>query len=90
VGLDDGSEVDETHIQTLPPNDLTSTSDQSKKRRTEDILTLSDDESTFHRSLVVASTEEQPINLSMFGIQKLLSCAVGNIKSAKSCVTDHF
>jgi hypothetical protein len=35
------------------------------------------------RYLVVTSTGEQPINLSIFEIQKLLSCAVGDIESAK-------
>ena len=54
-----------------------------QKRRAEDILTLSDDETTFPRYLVVTATDEQPLNLSSFGLQKLLSCAVGDIKSAK-------
>jgi hypothetical protein len=59
-------------------------SDQSKKRRAEDILTLSDDdETTFPRFLVATATDGQPITLSIFGIQQLLKCAVGDIKSAK-------
>ena len=61
-----------------------------QKRRAEDILTLSDDETTFPRYLVVTATDEPAINLSVFGIQKLLSCAVDDIKSAKSCVTVQF
>ena len=67
----------------MSSHNLTTPSDQSKKRRTEDVLTLSDDESTFPRYLVVSSTDELPITLSIIGIQKLLSCAVGDIKSAK-------
>lgn len=62
-----------------------STSDnQKKKRRAAESVSFSDeDESTFPSYLVAASVDDQPINLSIFGIQKLLSCAIGDIKSAK-------
>ena len=77
-----GSEVDETSIHTMSTHNLTLPSENVKKRRPEDILTLSDDETTFPRYLVVSAIDEQPINLSIFGIQKLLSNAVDDIKSA--------
>jgi hypothetical protein len=67
----------------MSSHNLTTPSDQSKKRRTEDLLTLSDDEATFPRYLVVSSTDVLPINLSILAIQKLLSCPVVDIKSAK-------
>ena len=78
-----GSEADETSIYTMSSQNLTLLSENAKKRRAEDILTLSDDETTFPSYLVISAIDEQPINLSIFGIQKLLSCAVGDIKSAK-------
>ena len=55
-----------------------------KEDRAAESVSFSDeDESTFPRYLVITTLDEQPINLSVFGIQKLLSCAVGNIISAK-------
>ena len=40
-------------------------------------------EDNFPRFLVVASKDGQPIKLSIFVIQKLLKCAIGEIKEAK-------
>ena len=37
----------------------------------------------FPRFLVVAARDSQPIKLSIFGIQKLVACAIGDIKEAK-------
>jgi len=41
------------------------------------------EEQNFPRFLVVASKDGQPIKLSIFGIQKILECAVGEVKEAK-------
>ena len=57
-----------------------------KKRKQHDSVDLtSDDEgrnTNFPRFLVVSARDEQPIKVSIFGIQKLLSCAVGEVKEA--------
>ena len=58
--------------------------EHAKKRRADEVLSFSDeDESTYLRFLVVSSTNDSPIELSIFGIQKLLSCAIGEVKNAK-------
>jgi hypothetical protein len=55
-----------------------------KKRRAAESVSFSDeDELTFLRYLVITTLDEQPITLSIFGVHKLFSCAVGDIISAK-------
>lgn len=56
-----------------------------KKRRADDSLIVSDDDSSsnYPTFLVVEPAEGHTINISIFGIQKLLKCAVGDVKSAK-------
>lgn len=58
-------------------------SNDRKKRRADDSLIISDDESSFPSFLVVEPTSPKKIDLSIFGIQKLLKCAVGDVKNAK-------
>ena len=61
-------------------------SDKSKKRRADDLLTVSDDDendASFPRFLVVEPSTEEQIKHSIFAIQKILQCAVGAVKSAK-------
>jgi hypothetical protein len=56
----------------------------TKKRRAETLLTFSDEKnSSYSRFLVASAKDGQPIKLSIFGIQKLLLCAVGEVKEAK-------
>ena len=68
-------------FSTHPP----ASSDSNKKRKADESLVLSDNEKnqdSFPSFLVVESVDGQPIKLSIFGIQKLLKCAVGDVKSA--------
>jgi len=41
------------------------------------------DDSNFPRFLVVSLKDDQPIKQSIFGIEKLLKCAVGDVKEAR-------
>jgi hypothetical protein len=79
-----------TH-KTLPTSN-----DRKKKRKANESIVVSDHESHamtdeendaedsfFPTFLVAEATDGQPIKLSIFGIQKLLQCAVGEVKSAK-------
>lgn len=72
------------------------TSEKSKKRRANESLLMSDPNGTtssdsdietndnwFPSFLVAQSTDGQQIKLSIFGIQKLIKCAIGEVKSAK-------
>jgi hypothetical protein len=57
-----------------------------KKHRADDSLIVSDDDcnaSSYPTFLVLEPTNGQRIELSIFGIQKLLKCAVGDVKNAK-------
>jgi len=45
--------------------------------------TQPNEETTFPRFLIVASKDDQLVKLSIFGIPKLLKCAVGDVKEAK-------
>lgn len=67
---------------TTPP---TSVERKRQKRVAENSLLVSDDEvdDSFPSFIVVEALNGQPIPLSIFGIQKLLNCAIGNVKSAK-------
>ncbi len=62
-------------------------SNDRKKRRADDSVVLSDDDncasSHFPTFFVVEPHEGHTIDLSIFGIQKLLKCAVGDVKNAK-------
>jgi hypothetical protein len=62
-------------------------SNDRKKRRADDSVVLSDEESVvcnhFPTFLVVEPIDGHCIDLSIFGIQKLLKCAVGDVKNAK-------
>ena len=59
--------------------------EKSKKRKSTDPIHLSEDDSdvSFPHFLMVETTNETPIDFSIFTIQKILQCAVGNVKSAK-------
>jgi len=56
-----------------------------RKRQAIDSITLSEDDAdeSFPRFLVVEAISGNPIDYSIFTIQKLLQCAVGNVKTAK-------
>ncbi len=62
-------------------------SNERKKRRADESIILSDDETVdnnhFPTFFVVEAVEGHSIDLSIFGIQKLLKCAVGDVKNAK-------
>ena len=64
---------------------LVTPNEQNKKRRAVESVSLSDDEDcVYPRFLIVKAKDDESIRLSIFGIQKLLSCAIpGEIKSAK-------
>ena len=64
---------------------LATPNEQNKKRRAVESVSLSDDEDcVYPRFLIVKAKDDESIRLSIFGIQKLLSCAIpGEIKSAK-------
>ena len=70
--------MDSTNHQPEP-------NEKSKKRKSTDPIHLSEDDSDvlFPHFLVVETTNETPIGFSIFTIQKILQCAVGNVKSAK-------
>jgi len=53
-----------------------------RKRQATESIHVSEDES-FPHFLVVEATDSTPIKYSIFTIQKILQCAVGNVKSAK-------
>jgi hypothetical protein len=71
--------------------------DPKKKRKQQNSIDLSSDDDVvqtsdkqtnstnvhFPRFLVVTAKDNQPIKLSIFGIQKLVSCAIGDVKEAK-------
>lgn len=65
----------------------TSNERKKQKRQADNSLVLSDDESensnSFPTFLVVEATNNEPIKLSIFAIQKLLKCGVGDVKNAK-------
>ncbi len=63
--------------------------DQKKsqqKREASDnwIMTVEDDGNSFSRFLVITANNHEPIKFSIFSIQKLLKCAVGDVANAKS------
>ena len=68
-----------TQTNTHPP------SNDRKKRRADDSLIVSDDDSnnSYPTFIVVEPEESHSITLSIFAIQKLLKCAVGDVKNAK-------
>lgn len=92
-----GAEVDEplyiymtTYNNTHPQSndckmDTQLNERKRQKRGADNSLILSDDEAdgNFPSFIVVEATNTQNITLSIFGIQKLLRCAVGEVKSAK-------
>jgi hypothetical protein len=83
------TEMDEFFILNMAETNTTSTTNErNKKRKSNDPVSLSDSDDntnsiTFARFLIVEPASEQPINLNIFGIQKLLQCAVGTVVSAK-------
>lgn len=71
-------------MDTLNP--LQQPNEQSvKKRKADETLNLAvdDDNESFSRFLVVTANNLEPIKYSIFAIQKLLKCAVGDVPSAK-------
>ena len=68
-----------TQQNTNPP------SNDRKKRRADDSLVISDndDSGSYPSFLIAEPTTDKQIDLSIFGIQKLLKCAVGDVKNAK-------
>ena len=68
-----------TTQNTNPP------SNDRKKRRADDSLIMSEEDSSayYPTFLVVEPVDGHAINLSIFAIQKLLKCAVGDVKNAK-------
>jgi hypothetical protein len=72
--------MDATKTQTEAP------SEQTKKRKANDIFTLSADadiDTSFSKFLVISASNSEPIKHSIFAIQKLLKSAVGDVASAK-------
>ena len=85
-----GSEGDESKqlIMTTQQNQNPTTSERKRqKREADESLILSDGNNAgvdhFPTFLIVEPTNGEKISLSIFGIQKLLKCAVGNVKNAK-------
>ena len=72
---------------TMNTNNTNPPSNSHKKRRTDDSIVLSDEDSAanahYPTFLVVEPADGHTIDLSIFGIQKLLKCAVGDVKNAK-------
>ena len=46
-------------------------------------MTVEDDGNSFSRFLVITANNHEPIKFSIFAIQKLLKCAVGDVANAK-------
>jgi hypothetical protein len=83
-----GAEVDESLIfQNMTTTTNIPLSNDRKKRRAEDSIAVSDDEAPLENQypsfLVAEPLQGHTIDLSIFGIQKLLKCAVGDVKTAK-------
>ena len=75
-----------TNNNTPPSNENSMKQGNKKKRLAENSLLLSDEEiadNSFAVFLVVETIDQQPLSLSIFAIQKILKCAVGDVKSAK-------
>jgi hypothetical protein len=72
--------MDITFTQTSTPIE-----NSQKKRKANDVLTLADEDenSSFSKFLVVTANNHEPIKFSIFTIQKVLKCAVGEVSSAK-------
>ena len=67
-------------------NTTNPSSNDRKKRRADDSLIISDDDynaNSYPTFLVVEPNNDGKIELSIFGIQKLLKCAVGDVRNAK-------
>ena len=89
--MDDTNKQNQTaNEQTITPSSYEQHSiikqGNKKKRFADDSLRLSDEETAdngFAAFLVVETVDQQPLNLSIFAMQNILKCAVGDIKSAK-------
>ena len=67
-------------------NTTNAPSDNTKKRKATDTLTMSDEDEVdpaFPHFLVVESTTQEPIRHSIFAIQKILQCALCRWHSQK-------
>lgn len=74
------------NMTTTNPNQPTS-NERNKKRRADESLIIADENmgsaEVFTPFLVAEPTTEKQIDLSIFGLQKYLICALGEVKSAK-------
>jgi hypothetical protein len=69
-------------MEALAVNTLMLNERKRQKRLADESIVLSDDDS-FPSFIVVEAANGQPIKYSIFAIDKLLQCAVGDVKSAK-------
>jgi hypothetical protein len=76
-------------MEALSTNPLTSNECKRQKHLTDESIVLSDDDidGNFPLFIVVEAADGQPIKYSIFVIQKLLKCAMGDVKTAKNCET---
>ena len=80
-----GAEEDEVHSYNMSTSKTNPPSNDSKKRKADESLVLFEDNNIvgYPTFLVVETLSGQAIDLSIFGIQKVIKCAVGDIKCAK-------
>jgi hypothetical protein len=72
-------------MDALTSNSQTTNERKRQKRLADESIVFSDDDNdvNFPSFIVVEAADDQPIKYSIFAIQKLLKCAVGDVKSAK-------
>jgi hypothetical protein len=72
-------------MEAIPANQPNANDRKRQKRVADESIVLSDDDNdgNFPSFIVVEAADGQPIKYSIFAIQKLLKCAVGEVKSAK-------
>jgi hypothetical protein len=72
-------------MEAIATNAQTSNERKRQKHLADESIVLSDDDNdgNFPSFIVVEAADGQPIKYSIVAIQKLLMCAVGDVKSAK-------
>jgi hypothetical protein len=72
-------------MEAVPANQPTTNERKRQKRVADESIVLFDyhNDGNFPSFIVVEAADGQPIKYPIFAIQKLLKCAVGDVKSAK-------
>jgi len=77
-------ELHATNMDASLPSSITPNEKNVKKRKNDTLSSpIEDENNSFARFLVVTANNLEPIKYSIFAIQKMLKCAVGDVASAK-------